>query len=108
MKVAEKGSDRTAEAHVRIEGKLNPLEEYGEHVDPRDNAICCYIPVHESDTLKIASRFSGTVSKLLHSCAFLTDKPYPRLWSLRMMPLLTECAARPTHVRPKRCNSRKT
>jgi hypothetical protein len=98
MKVTEKGSDRTAEAHVRIEGKLDPLEEYGEHVDPKDNAICCYIPVDEGDTLKISSRFSGTVRKLVSSCAFFTDRFHNRLWPLCATLLLMAYAVRPIHA----------
>jgi hypothetical protein len=62
MKVKEDGSDREVEAHIHIDGKIPGLEEYGEYVDPKDNAICCYIPVDEGDVLKISGRFSGTVS----------------------------------------------
>jgi hypothetical protein len=108
MKVTEKGSDRTAEAHIRIEGKLDPLEEYGEHVDPKDNAICCYIPVDEGDTLKISSRFSGTVSKLVRSCTFFTDRFYTRLWLLCVMLLSMEYAARATRAWVNGCNSGNT
>jgi hypothetical protein len=61
MKVIEKATDRKAEAHVYVEGRVLALEEYGEYVDPIDKAICCYVPVEEGHKVKIEGRFSGTV-----------------------------------------------
>lgn len=61
MKVTEKGTDRTAEAHIHVEGRVSALEEYGQYVDGHDKAICCYVPVEEGHKVKIEGRFSGTV-----------------------------------------------
>jgi hypothetical protein len=44
MKVIEKGTDRRAEVHNYVEGTVAALAEYGEYIDPRDKAICCYVP----------------------------------------------------------------
>lgn len=62
MKVVEKDTDRQAEVHVCVEGTVNALPEYGEYVDSRDKAICCYVPVEEGHRVKFGGRFSGTVS----------------------------------------------
>lgn len=62
MKVIEKGTDRTAHAHVLVDGQVQPLEEYGEYVDARDGALCCYVAVEEGHKIKIDGRFSGAVS----------------------------------------------
>lgn len=62
MKVAETSTDRWAEAHLYVEGKVKELEEYGQYVDTTDKALCCYIPVEEGHKIKIGGRFSGTVS----------------------------------------------
>jgi hypothetical protein len=65
MKVSKKATDRRAEAHICVEGKMQELEEYGEYVDPVDKAICCYVPVEEGDKVKIGGRFSGTVGDII-------------------------------------------
>lgn len=62
MRVQEKASDRTAEAHIYVEGQVLALREYAEYVDPQDNAICCYVPVEEGHIIKIGGKFTGTVS----------------------------------------------
>ena len=62
MKVSETGTDRIADVHVYVDGKIRALEEYGEYVDPSDKALCCYVPVEEGHKVKIRGKFSGTVS----------------------------------------------
>jgi hypothetical protein len=62
MKVVEKDTDRNAEVHVYVEGVVKPLCEYGEYIDAKDKAICCYIPVVEGHKVKISGKFAGTVS----------------------------------------------
>lgn len=64
MKVAEKATDRKADVHIFVEGKVEAFEEYGEYIGPIDKAICCYVPVEEDDKVKIGSKFFGTVSLL--------------------------------------------
>jgi hypothetical protein len=65
MKVAERASGRRAEVHVYVEGRINALEEFGEYIDAKDKAICCYVPVEEGQNIKIRGKFSGTVSSVL-------------------------------------------
>jgi hypothetical protein len=60
MKFVEKGTDRRAEAHIYVEGRVKELQEYAEYIDPVDKAIGCYIPVEEGHKVKIGGRFSGT------------------------------------------------
>jgi hypothetical protein len=60
MKVAEKASDRWAEVHILVEGKVNALEEFGQYID-KDKAICCYVPVEQGQKVKISGRLTGTV-----------------------------------------------
>ncbi|KAI4951096.1 hypothetical protein J4E91_003801 [Alternaria rosae] len=60
MKVIEKGSDRRAQVHVYVEGRVAPLEEYGEYIDPRDKAICCYVAIDEGHKPRVGGRFTGT------------------------------------------------
>jgi hypothetical protein len=62
MKVIEKGTDRKAEVHVYVEGNVEALVEHGEHIDPKDRAICCYVAVEEGHKPQFGGRFSGTVS----------------------------------------------
>ena len=66
MKVAESDTNRTAEVHICVEGRLDPLEEYGQYVDPTDGALCCYVAVEEGEKIKFDGRFDGTVSILLN------------------------------------------
>lgn len=76
MKVIEVGADRTAEAHICVEGRVQPLREYGQYVDAHDKAICCYVAVEEGDKVKLKGCFSGTVCYLTHSAVVtgpLTD-----------------------------------
>lgn len=61
MKVIEKGTDRQAEVHLYVEGKLQALQEYGEYINPDNKAICCFVPVEEGHKPKITGKFSGTV-----------------------------------------------
>lgn len=61
MKVIEKGVDRTAYAHITVEGRVNPLEEYGQYVDARNKALCCYVAVEEGHKLRVKGSFSGPV-----------------------------------------------
>ena len=61
MKVAEKATDRVAEVHIYVEGKVHALEEYGQYISSEDKAICCYVPVEEGHKIKICGKFSGTV-----------------------------------------------
>jgi hypothetical protein len=62
MKVIEKGTNRKAEVHVYVEGKVPALAEYGGYIDPKDKAICCYVAVDEDYKPRFGGRFSGTVS----------------------------------------------
>jgi hypothetical protein len=78
MKVIEKATDRKAEAHVHVEGRVLPLEEYGEYVDPVDKAICCYVPVEEGHKVKIGGRFSGTVRCFVQHCCIHELTIYPQ------------------------------
>ncbi|KAH6612655.1 hypothetical protein C7974DRAFT_290446, partial [Boeremia exigua] len=59
MKVIEKGADRTADAHLYLEGRVTPLEEYGQYIDASDKAICCYVATEEGHKFRIDCRFSG-------------------------------------------------
>jgi hypothetical protein len=61
MKVVEKDTDRRAEVHFYAEGNVNALDEYGEYVDPKDNAICAFVPVKADQVIKIAGKFHGIV-----------------------------------------------
>ena len=67
MKVIEKGVDRTAYVHVFVHGRVHPLEEYGQYVDARDGAICCYIAVEEDHKIRIDGKFKGTVGQIFPS-----------------------------------------
>ncbi|CAI9635291.1 hypothetical protein GT037_007736 [Alternaria burnsii] len=60
MKVVEKNTDRTAEVNVFVEGQVPALKEYGEYIDSRDKAICCYVALYEGDKPRIRGQFSGT------------------------------------------------
>ncbi|KZM20962.1 uncharacterized protein EKO05_0008450 [Ascochyta rabiei] len=71
MKVAETGTDRTASAHIYVDGRVKPLEEYGQYIDARDNAVCCYVAVEEGQKIKVDGRFSGVT--LAVSYDFLVD-----------------------------------
>lgn len=61
MKVVEKDTDRTAEVNIFVEGQVPALKEYNEHIDPKDNAICCYVALEEGHKPRIGGQFSGTV-----------------------------------------------
>jgi hypothetical protein len=68
MKVIEKATDRRAEVHVYVEGKVGALGEYGEYIDATDKAVCCYVPVEEGHKVRICGKFNGTVSYLQNFC----------------------------------------
>lgn len=70
MKVLEENTDRRAEVHIYVEGKVKALEEYGQYIDATDNAICCYVPLKEGHKVKIGGKFTGTVS-------FHNQNPHP-------------------------------
>lgn len=74
MKVVEKDSDRTAEVNVFVEGQVPALKEYGEYIDPRDKAICCYVALYEGDKPRIRGQFSGTVSPTCTCSTGLSDQ----------------------------------
>ncbi|KAI4663576.1 uncharacterized protein J4E78_003992 [Alternaria triticimaculans] len=59
MRVIEKDTDRKAQVNIFVKGQVQALEEYGEYVDPRDKAICCYVPIDEGHQPKVGGRFSG-------------------------------------------------
>ena len=69
MKVIETGTDRKAEVHIYVDGEVDALGEYGEYIDPKDRAICCYVPVEEGHQLKFGGRFTGTVSTNIFNLA---------------------------------------
>ncbi|KAF2630893.1 hypothetical protein BU25DRAFT_455948 [Macroventuria anomochaeta] len=71
MKVIEKGADRTAHANIYVEGRVQPLEEYGEYVDARDKAICCYVAVEEGHKIRVDGRFSGVTLTVAYD--FMVD-----------------------------------
>ncbi|KAH7391789.1 hypothetical protein BKA66DRAFT_487980 [Pyrenochaeta sp. MPI-SDFR-AT-0127] len=66
MRVVEMATDRTAEVHVYVEGKVDAIQEYGEYIEDSDKAICCYIPVEEGHKIKIGGTFSGTTSLIAY------------------------------------------
>ncbi|KAF1914952.1 hypothetical protein BDU57DRAFT_308819 [Ampelomyces quisqualis] len=66
MKVVEKGTDRFAEVHVYVEGNVKSLGEYGEYIDAKDKAICCYVPVVEGHKVKIRGKFTGTTLRIAY------------------------------------------
>ncbi|KAH7077292.1 hypothetical protein FB567DRAFT_608351 [Paraphoma chrysanthemicola] len=66
MKVVEKETDRRAEVHIYVEGKVEPLAEYGEYVDSKDKAVCCYVPVVEGHKVRIGGKFTGTTLKIAY------------------------------------------
>ena len=103
MKVAERDTNRTAEVHICVEGKLQPLKEYGQYVDPTDGAICCYVAVEEEDKIKFDGRFTGTVS-YKHSYWFLTlgSQMMCRLTLSPMTRLSTEYVAKRIHTSANR------
>jgi hypothetical protein len=71
MKVSEEDTDRQAYVHIYVEEKVDALAEYGQYIDARDGAICCYVPVEEGHTVRIGGQFSGTVSSSatsFHAC----------------------------------------
>ncbi|KAI4941817.1 hypothetical protein J4E86_010328 [Alternaria arbusti] len=59
MRVIERDTDRKAQVNIFVKCQVQALEEYGEYVDPRDNAICCYVPIDEGHQPKVGGRFSG-------------------------------------------------
>ncbi|KAI4618604.1 hypothetical protein J4E80_005206 [Alternaria sp. BMP 0032] len=59
MRVLEKDTDRKAQVNIYVKDRVQALEEYGEYVDPRDSAICCYVPIDEGHQPKVGGRFSG-------------------------------------------------
>ena len=61
MKVEEKGTDRKAEVHLRADGEVTALREYGQYVDATDNAICCYVAMEEDKSIVISGKLFGTV-----------------------------------------------
>jgi hypothetical protein len=61
MKVMEKATDRRAEVHIYVDGEVDARREYGEYIDAKDKAICCYVPVEEGHQIKVGGKFSGTV-----------------------------------------------
>ena len=65
MKVQEKGTDRRAELRVHVQEQVEELAEYGQYIDPDDQAICCYVPVEDGSVVKVAGRFHGTVSAII-------------------------------------------
>ncbi|XPT01975.1 hypothetical protein M3J09_011099 [Ascochyta lentis] len=71
MKVIETETDRTAYAHIYVEGRVKPLEEYGQYVDARDRAICCYVPVEEGHKIRVDGRFTGVTLNV--ACDFFVD-----------------------------------
>jgi len=74
MKAIEKDTDRTAEVNVFIEGQVPALKEYGEYIDSRDKAICCYVALYEGDKPRIRGQFSGTVSPTCTCSTGLSDQ----------------------------------
>ena len=74
MKVTEKDTDSTADVNVFIEGQVPALKEYGEYIDPRDKAICCYVALYEGDKPRIRGQFSGTVSPTCTCSTGLSDQ----------------------------------
>lgn len=94
MKVKEAGTDREANVHVRVEGDLNELREYGEFIDPTDNAICCYVPVEEGALIRVAGKFSGTVSISASTVMYFAKPSRPPL--LCMTPMSMVFCAKPT------------
>ncbi|KAJ4380040.1 hypothetical protein N0V86_004347 [Didymella sp. IMI 355093] len=68
MKVLEKGNDRTAYVHVYVKGQVNPLNEYGQYIDARDRAVCCYVAVEEGHEIKVDGRFNGVTLTVAYDC----------------------------------------
>ncbi|KAL5122011.1 hypothetical protein ACEQ8H_000227 [Pleosporales sp. CAS-2024a] len=66
MKVIERDTDRKAEVHIYVEGQVDALEEYGEYIDAKDSAICCYVPVQENHNVRIGGKFSGTTMSIAY------------------------------------------
>jgi hypothetical protein len=60
MKVVENGTDRRAEVHLRADGVLQELCEYGQYID-KDGAVCCYVALEEDQVISLAGKFNGTV-----------------------------------------------
>jgi len=74
MKVIETDSDRRAQVHVYVDGRVAALEEYGEYIDPRDKAICCYVAIDEGHKPRIGGRFTGTVRTTCKNLKELSNK----------------------------------
>jgi len=70
MKVIERGSDRRAQVNIYVDGQVAALEEYDQYIDPRDNAICCYVAINEGHKPRVGGRFTGTVR---NTCKGLND-----------------------------------
>ncbi|KAF2650841.1 hypothetical protein K491DRAFT_761458 [Lophiostoma macrostomum CBS 122681] len=64
MKVVEKGTNRWAQVHLHARGVVNPLDEFGEWVDPTDDALCCFVPVEAGQKVKVEGRFAGTTKDI--------------------------------------------
>ncbi|KAI4624928.1 uncharacterized protein J4E87_005409 [Alternaria ethzedia] len=60
MKVIERGSDRRAQVNIYVDGQVAALKEYDQYIDPRDNAICCYVVIDEGHKPRVGGRFTGT------------------------------------------------
>jgi len=74
MRVLEKDTDRKAQVNIYVKGQVQALKEYGEYVDPRDNAICCYVPIDEGHQPKVGGRFSGKVTITYINSSEVSDK----------------------------------
>jgi hypothetical protein len=73
MKVVENDTDRRAEVHLYADGIVDPLDEYGEYVDPIDNAICCFVPVRPDQKIRVDGKFYGTVGTFFISRRGVTN-----------------------------------
>ncbi|KAJ4347471.1 hypothetical protein N0V95_005392 [Ascochyta clinopodiicola] len=71
MKVTETDTDRTAFAHIYVDGRVKALEEYGQYIDASDRAVCCYVAVEEGQKVRVEGRFSGVTLNVAYD--FLVD-----------------------------------
>ncbi|KAF1945465.1 hypothetical protein EJ02DRAFT_419452 [Clathrospora elynae] len=60
MKAVGKGTNRGAEVHIYVDGKVLARQEYREYTDLKDKAKCCYVPVEEGHKTRFGGKFSGT------------------------------------------------
>ncbi|KAF2757059.1 hypothetical protein EJ05DRAFT_54464 [Pseudovirgaria hyperparasitica] len=61
MRCFEAGSDRSAEVWIAVNGEKR--REYNSRQDDEDDALCCFVPVNNSENLAICVDFTGPTNE---------------------------------------------